>query len=514
MHPQHAGAAHQPRDDDRRGAVMAVAPRLNFDWMRDPPPADLTAFQDFIRHVDWEASSIGPMASWPPELKHIVRLMMADTSPRVLYWGPTHTILYNEAYIPLVGDKHPVMQGKNAPDIFPEFWPYFDKIIAEQRSTGLCLSGSADMLLMERHGFLEETYFDWKLVPVIGDDGEVKGSYGCPSDLTRDVIIARRIDCIKHLAQQISKTTSLKELWVSILSALSINEKDAPFVLLYSVQEQPGLAALPSRPHYTCRLEGSIGAPSDHVAAKQYMDAQYDLDGFAPSVLAAITSDEILKLTASDPSLEPLLDGIGWKGYGLPSCELAIVPIKSDAESIGFFIVGLNPYRRYNQLYHDFLRSIAETVGPQISKIKLSEEVQRREEIALKATSDFQKSEQRFSRFAERSTIGLAVAGLERDIMYANDAWYRFSGLSPSRADYSGWLETVFVEDLPMVEEWWQKVLGEKKAGQFQFRTKIPFRQGNMYSDHKTAICAGKSSKRCLRLLVLIATCRRVSTAS
>ncbi|KAF3011382.1 hypothetical protein E8E14_009607 [Neopestalotiopsis sp. 37M] len=472
---EHANTASTVVDDECRDATIMTpaAPVLNFDWTRDPPPANLTPFQQFVRHVDWNTSSIGPMATWPSELKQILRLMMADTEPRILYWGPKFTIIYNEAYIPLVGAKHPSMQGKDAPNVFPEFWSYFDKLISRQRLTAETLRGEADMFLMERHGFLEETYFDWKLVPVIGDDGQVKGAYGCPSDLTLDIITARRVDCRKQIARQIAKTKSLKELWDVTLSGLRMNEKDTPFVLLYSVQEQTGLAAPPSRPHYTCRLEGSIGVDSDHIAAKEYMDAQYDIDGFAPKVLSAFTAEETLVLKTNDPSLEPLLSGIG-----------------SDDEIVAFFIFGLNPYRRYNQLYEDFLRSLTEVMRPHIARIKLSEEVQRRAEIARKATSDFQKSEKRFESFAARSTIGLAVSGLDRNIIYANDAWYRFAGLDPTRNNYDDWLASVYEEDLPLVKEWWVKVLTEKKGGQFQYRCKIPFRQGHMYSDYRTAICA------------------------
>ncbi|KAI4592781.1 hypothetical protein KJ359_010412 [Pestalotiopsis sp. 9143b] len=478
------------KDRECHNAAMAPATGVNLDWTRDPSPANLTPFQHFVRQVDWEASSIGPMAGWPSELKQLVRLMMADTSPRILYWGPNYTIIYNEAYLPLVGAKHPAMQGRDAPNVFPEFWPRFDELIARQRLTGETLSGEADMFLMDRHGFLEETWFDWKLIPVIGDDGEVKGSYGCPSDLTLDIITARRVDCRKNIAKHVTKTKDLNSLWDVTLSGLRMNEKDTPFVLLYSVTEQTGLAVPPSRPHYTCRLEGSIGVSSDHVAAKQYMDAQYDIDGFAPKVLSAFTADEPLVLKTTDPSLEPLLNGIGWKGHGSPSHELVILPLKSEDEFVAFFIFGLNPYRRYNQLYEDFLRSVADVMRPHIARIKLSEEVRRRAEIARKATSDFEKSQQRFESFAARSTVGLAVTDVHRNIIYANEAWHKFAGLEPDRNGYDDWLASVYDADRPLVQEWWRKVLVEKKGGQFQYRCKIPFRQGHMYSDYRTAICA------------------------
>lgn len=477
-------------DEEGSVAAMAVTMKPNLDWMRDPIPPDLTPFQKFFRSVKWEESSIGPMASWSRELKQTIRMMIADGSPQVLYWGEAFTVIYNEAYTPLVGNKHPSILGKDAYQVFPNFWAYFDKLITEQRSTGEFLQGNAEMLLMERHGFLEETYFDWKLTPIIGDDGEVKGSYGSPTDMTKEIITRRRIDCVKHLAHMAAKCKSLKELSAATVSGLGANDKDAPFVLLYSVKEQISLAAPPSRPNYICRLEDSFGVESCHYLAKEYLDAQYDVDGLAPRVLEAFTSDEPLVLEAADPQLASLLDGINWKGHGSPSHQLAVLPLRSEDDIVSLFIIGLNPYRRYNEMYRSFLQSITEVLGPQVSRIKLSEEVQRRVEVAEKATSDFEKSEERFTRFAERSTIGLAVAGVDGQIMYANDAWYKFAGLDPHRTDYDGWLENVIIDDLPLVREWWERVQTEKKGGQFQIRSKLPFRQGHMYSANKTALCA------------------------
>lgn len=54
----------------------------------------------------------------------------------------------------------------------------------------------------------------------------------------------------------------------------------------------------------------------------------------------------------------------------------------------------------------------------------------------------------------------------------------------------TGWIDSVYADDLPLIEGWWKRVLTDKEGGQFQFRTKIPFHQGDMHADHRTAICA------------------------
>lgn len=77
-------------------ANAAIRPRL--DWTRNPPPANLSPFQEFTRNVDWERSPLGPMDAWPDQLRQTVLLIMADPNPAVVYWGDDMTIVYNEAY--------------------------------------------------------------------------------------------------------------------------------------------------------------------------------------------------------------------------------------------------------------------------------------------------------------------------------------------------------------------------------------------------------------------------------
>lgn len=62
--------------------------------------------------------------------------------------------------------------------------------------------------------------------------------------------------------------------------------------------------------------------------------------------------------------------------------------------------------------------------------------------------------------------------------------------MPPGTTEYPKWLENVVAEDQPLVEEWWTRVVAEKKGGQFQFRVKQPFRQGHMHSEYMTIMSA------------------------
>lgn len=391
---------------------------INLDWTRDPIPATITPFQQFIRHVDWSTTDLGPMQTWRRELRQVVRFMIADTAPAILYWGPNSTIVYNEAYIPLVKERHPTMIGQNAPDVFPDFWNYFEEIIAKQHEDGITVSGEASLLLMERQtGFLEETYFDWKLVPVIGDDGLFLGAYGIPADNTERVIGERRTLCVQNLSQRIAKTTSFDALWNHITLGLSEDSKDVPFALLFA--DQDALRARGTPPIYqtgNVKLVGSIGVPDGHRLKNLCWTTEASGDGLPSAIMHAVQSSQISILSTDSAEVAQYLTGIDWKGSGVPCKQLAIMPIFVGARPLAVLVAGINPHRRYNDWYRDFLQHITTLISTQLSALRLSEELKYRAELASRAVKNFERSELRFERFAARSMVGLGVASMHGNV--------------------------------------------------------------------------------------------------
>lgn len=91
----------------------------------DTLPADPSGLPDFltgggemgqrIRSFDWAASPLGPFESWQSSLKTTVRLMLNSRYPMFLWWGPEYINLYNDAYIPVLGARHPRALGFRPP---------------------------------------------------------------------------------------------------------------------------------------------------------------------------------------------------------------------------------------------------------------------------------------------------------------------------------------------------------------------------------------------------------------
>lgn len=389
----------------------------NFDWIGGAPPAEITPFERFLKYFDWAATDFGPIEQWCSELRCSVRFMAVDTQPTIIYWGPTRTMIYNEAYVPLVGSKHPDMMGKNAPDVFPDFWSLFENVINQQALTGKTMSGEASRLLMERHGFLEETYFDWKLVPIIGDNGVMLGSYAMPSDRTKDVINERRALCVQNLAQEIATASTFDGLWKSAIRGLSADDKDVPFALLYANEGLSRLGEATS----TFNLVATLGVPERHALRDTFIDLENPRGPFSSAAKEALTHSRPWTVSAYDPKVLGYLQDIDWQGSKTPSRDFAVVPVMASSKTSLIMVLGLNPHRRFNPWYQGFVCSLADTLSSQISMLRLSEEITYRAELVSKATRDFEQSEMRFSRLASRSTICVTVTNLAGRVsgMYA-----------------------------------------------------------------------------------------------
>jgi PAS domain S-box-containing protein len=65
-----------------------------------------------IDAFDWAATPLGPRAAWSPSLRFAVDMIVASRFPSALRWGPELALIYNDAYAPMLGERHPRVLGK------------------------------------------------------------------------------------------------------------------------------------------------------------------------------------------------------------------------------------------------------------------------------------------------------------------------------------------------------------------------------------------------------------------
>ena len=144
-----------------------------------------------MRGLDWAATPLGPPQAWSQTLKTLVDLMLGSRQPMFMAWGPERTWLYNAAFIPILGRKHPAALGRPAMAVWAEaradLEPLFDQVFAGQP-----VQMDDFQLDLDRRGRAEEAHFAFSYTPAREADGKVAGLFGACIETTERVMAERR----------------------------------------------------------------------------------------------------------------------------------------------------------------------------------------------------------------------------------------------------------------------------------------------------------------------------------
>ncbi|WP_171892230.1 sensor histidine kinase [Mesorhizobium erdmanii] len=147
-----------------------------------------------MRDYRWDTSPIGPPDGWTPSLRTTVDLLLAAQAEIVLFCGPEFIALYNDAYAPTIGDKHPRALGRPARENWAELWDDLEPLLSGVLETGETFSAKDRPFYIERSGGVGETvYFDISYSPVRAQDGSVEAVLCIVSETTARVLAASRV---------------------------------------------------------------------------------------------------------------------------------------------------------------------------------------------------------------------------------------------------------------------------------------------------------------------------------
>ena len=140
-----------------------------------------------MRSHDWSRSSLGHPSTWPQALRTVVALMLNSKFPMFVAWGDELGFLYNDPYAEILGEKHPRALGARFQDVWAEIWGDIGPI-TERALRGEATYWEKLPLLMNRHGFDEQTWFTFSYSPVRDDSGAVAGVYCACVEVTEQVL--------------------------------------------------------------------------------------------------------------------------------------------------------------------------------------------------------------------------------------------------------------------------------------------------------------------------------------
>ncbi|KAJ9130874.1 Hsp90-like protein [Pleurostoma richardsiae] len=474
-----------------------------FDWTRITMSALLPPHIQFARSIDWSLTSLGPIEEWPVDLRAMSNLIMASPHPAAMYWGPEYVAIYNKAYITLAGQKHPGLMGSSYIDSWAEIWADMAPIFDSAWNSGQAMMKHDDRLFIFRNGFLEETFFDWAIVPLVGSDGTVVALYNPAFENTRRKVNERRMFTLREVGEKTATARDVRSFWLQVLKGLEFNEYDIPFAMIYSVTEDSGSevssmhsGSLANPPQIL--LEGSLGVPADHPAAVSSIDLRMSEEGFAPFMRQAMSlgGEPVVLTKEADTLPESLLEGIQCRGFGDPCRTVVVFPVHptTAGESVvGFIIMGVNPRRPYNDDYRLFINLLSRQLANSLASVVLfEEEIRRGQKAAQRAALDRQElslqlrlrtqeaveSEYKFTRMAEFAPVGIFIANHEGKINFCNESWWEISRHPRSADTIDTWMESVREEDRAAVEAAWRQLVVEKLPITHEFRFKC-FRETN-----------------------------------
>jgi PAS domain S-box-containing protein len=131
-----------------------------------------------LQRFAWERTPLGPRERWPQSLTLAVDLILESGFPMAVRWGPDLVTIYNDAYAPLLGQKHPAVFGKPLRETWPEIWhelgPMSEAILRGERGS---FFAENHLWRIERHGVPEEAYFtiSYSAIPDAGAPNGIGG---------------------------------------------------------------------------------------------------------------------------------------------------------------------------------------------------------------------------------------------------------------------------------------------------------------------------------------------------
>ena len=144
------------------------------------------------RAFPWADSPVGRPEDWDTSLKTLVPIMLASSQPMFVVWGPSRTLLYNDAYADILGNKHPDALGRDFLEVWHEIRGELEPMVAAAYR-GEPWQMDHIELWMERRGFREEAHFSFFYAPVRAESGEVGGFFCACNEITAQILAERRL---------------------------------------------------------------------------------------------------------------------------------------------------------------------------------------------------------------------------------------------------------------------------------------------------------------------------------
>ena len=339
-----------------------------------------------MRATDWSQTPLGPVETWSPSLRMIVRILLSNRFPMLLWWGPEFLQLYNDAYRPVLGTKHPQYLGRSARECWAEIWDVIGPLIETPFNGGPPTWSDDIFLEINRYGFIEETHFTIAYSPVPDESAPngIGGVLATVHEISDKVVADRRVLALRDLGARAAEAKSAEEACQIACETLAGYAKDIPFALLYLIDPDGEHARLAA----TAGIEQPdhpLGPPVIALGAEAGVES-----GAGEGVAAGVGEGAAWPLTdVRRTEMIRVVDHLAARFGAVPSGpwsdapdSAVVTPIRSTIahQLAGFMVAGVSPRLRYDDTYAGFYDLVSSQIASAIANARAYEEERKRAE--------------------------------------------------------------------------------------------------------------------------------------
>jgi signal transduction histidine kinase len=195
-----------------------------------------------MRATDWTQTALGPVEAWPQSLRTTVSTCLNSRFPILVWWGRDLVMLYNDAYRPILGNKHPRSLGQRGCECWPEIWHIIGPMLEGVLERGEATWSENQFLPLNREGYPGEYYFTFSYSPIRDEQGGIGGVYCAVTETTAQVIGERRLKTLRDLAARTTEATTVEQVCELAAVVLAENGNDMPAarIVVGSGEARPG----------------------------------------------------------------------------------------------------------------------------------------------------------------------------------------------------------------------------------------------------------------------------------
>ena len=324
-----------------------------------------TPMHGLAREFGWGDSELGPPGSWPTSLRTIVSVVLGSEFPLSVWWGGKLVHLYNEAFRPILGDKHPRAFASPGAEIWGGEWTNLGKPALSVMAGGPAVQTDRVFIPIPHDSSIEEAYCRLSYSPIPDDNGNVGGVLVACQNITEQVHQSRQLRTLRDLAARAMDPHSEERAYELVMDVLEEDPHDIPFALAFACGEGATSAELVA----SCRM-GEHRGPATRTPVSFDDPASVWPFHRVAETLEPVVIDDLDRQVGE-------LSGGAWERRPTRAVCLPLVR-PSRNELLGFLVCGVSPCRTFDEPYLSFLKVVADELASALANARAYQAEHRR----------------------------------------------------------------------------------------------------------------------------------------